>query len=104
MKLTNKQQIEVLETVLEMLSDYDCSAIGLCCAINKSLLQNGYPYPYSITYASLLIPLFTRENAMQFGANEHSSFWWELDDRKSRIEFTKWMIEQLKNNDNEANE
>ena len=107
MKLTNKQQIDVLESVLDTLGyGVFCERSGLCIFTIYELSKRGYINYREMEFNEirLFIPLFTIENAVMFGAdiNNSLSYWWPLSDIKSRIKFVKWMIEQLKLNSDET--
>lgn len=106
MKLTNKQQINILDSILKELVSGDAELSGLCILILYELSKRGRIYCRETQFDEirLFIPLFTIENAVMFGAdiNNGLSYWWPLQDIKSRVSFLKWMIEQLKNNDNET--
>lgn len=88
-KLSKKKQIAILrEAYAQLLSGYRSNKAmgGLCC-----YLFGNADY----------IPLFTRENAMQFGnaysSYESISFWWNRDAEGAakRIAFLDWMEEGL---------
>lgn len=106
MKLTNKQQIEVLESVLGMLLDGGFGKrSGLCILVLYELSKRGY-CNYNQTNLDeirLFVPLLTIENAAIFGADINSrSYWWPLSDIGIRAKFLKWTIKQLKLNSDET--
>lgn len=106
MKLTAKQQIDVLESVLKDLVSGKPEWGGLCIFILYELSKRGHIYYRETQFDEirLFIPLFTIENAVVFGAdiNNGLSYWWPLPDIKSRVSFLKWIIEQLKLNSDET--
>ena len=106
MKLTNKQQIDVLESVLEDLVSGNAEWSGLCIFLLYELSKRGHIYYREMPFdrIRLFIPLFTIENAVAFGAdiNNGLSYWWPLPGISSRVKFLKWMIEQLKLNSDET--
>lgn len=106
MKLTNEQQIEVLESALEMLLDGGFGKrTGLCILVLCELSRRGYCNyrETNLREIRLFIPLLTIENAAMFGADTNSrSYWWPLSDIKSRAKFLKWTIKQLKNSKDET--
>lgn len=96
--LTIEQQIKVLEAI-----DYVHMVgieAGLCYAVLQSCrkIYNGPILPIDI---SLLFPLFTNKNALQFGAYETENsqrFWWKItpESLPQRKQFIDWMIFELK--------
>lgn len=106
MKLTNKQQIEVLKSVLGMLLGGRLGQrTGLCILVLYELSRRGYCNyrETNLREIRLFIPLLTIENAAMFGADTNSrSYWWPLSDIKSRARVLKWMIKQLKNSKDET--
>lgn len=68
---------------------------GLCYAIHKSLYEYGIITGYLglITY----FPLFTRNNALAFGASESDDFWWPIGNWSTgRKDFLNWLIKQYR--------
>lgn len=106
MKLTNEQQIEVLESVLKTYVDsVFVEWGGMCFRTLYELSKRGYCNYRETTYCEirLFIPLLTIENAVMFGADTNAhAYWWPLSDIKSRARFLKWMIKQLKNSKDET--
>jgi hypothetical protein len=99
-KLTNKQQIEVLKTVRGRV---EYRKLGLCHTICNVLELFGISVPPSLI--SCYIPLFTRENAIKYaGANSSNIYWWPYGayDRVSRLQFLDFMINELKKKNNET--
>ena len=105
MKLTNEQQIDVLESVLQIFADGSFGERGgLCVCALYELSKRGYCNYRETNFDEirLFIPLLTIENAEMFGAYTNSwSYWWPLSDMKSRARFLKWIIKQLKLNSDE---
>lgn len=77
--------------------------LGMCCAVSKALYKlvldaaklklSGYSHDGSS--GSQPIPKFNHKIAVEkFGASDTSCYWWDLDDRKSRIQYFDWLIEQ----------
>ena len=99
-QLTTKQQIEVLESVLKGIMSPTPEWGGLCIFILYELSKRRYINYRETQFDEirLFIPLFTIENAVMFGAdiNSNLSYWWPLPDIKSRVNFLKWIIKQLK--------
>lgn len=88
------KQIKILKRVLfelRMTRIFFKESDGLCIILMRKLNLKHY------RFAAQYIPLFTRINAKQFGANGFPGYWWPQKDFKSRIRFVKWMIEELKN-------
>lgn len=106
MKLTNKQQIDVLESVLQIFADGSFGERGgLCICTLYELSKRGYCNYRETNFDEirLFIPLLTIENAAIFGADINSrSYWWPLSDIGIRARFLKWMIKQLKLNSDET--
>lgn len=99
MRLTTKQQIEVLESVLKGIMSPTPEWGGLCIFILYELSKRRYTDYLKTRFDEirLFIPLFTIENAARFGAGTYVlAYWWPLQDMKSRARFVKWIIKQLK--------
>ena len=68
---------------------------GLCYAIQLALQDCGIRY-CEYFQLSRYFPLFTRQNAIAFGASG-AGYWWPIGDWSSgREEFLNWLIEQYK--------
>ena len=100
--LTIQQQIEVLEetkTFLLFSEDKGFKAKhGMCYYMEYAIYSlKGKPIK-CIMYKELsqAIPLFTKENAKEFGAHPEYIFWWPIAEIENRVKFIDWMIETLK--------
>lgn len=93
--LTSEQQIKVLENI--KWTDLKKYKDGLCYGIMMSLRDTLYINVYS-TECKNYIPLFTRENAIKFGANSFTAYWWPfgIKGNECRKQFVDWMIDELK--------
>lgn len=71
---------------------------GLCNALAQAMSKFDMPYVGG-SGTKMFFPLFTRANAVRFGARpEFSMYWWpEGDWNTGRIEFLEWMKKQYKN-------
>ena len=71
--------------------DFACSHLSTTPDYNRFQLNNIYE----------IFPLFTRENALKFNADEKSVYWWDPGVWDTgREQFLDWLIEQYKD-DNE---
>lgn len=79
---------------------------GLCYELQKALYElTSYKVGYS--YLSEVFPLFTRENALPFGARESGPYWWEIDRtawKNGRRRFLDWLIEQYEHDTTDVRE
>ena len=67
---------------------------GLCYAIQEAL--DDYDI---IIRPEYIFSLFTRENALKFGADKDCPYWWDPGVwNTGRMDFLNWLIEQYKNN------
>ena len=72
-----------------------CTSDGLCTAICRALFHYGIDVGPSIIY--LLFPLFDVKNAIRFGANKYSAYWWDPGIwNTGRKDFLNWLIERYK--------
>ena len=101
-KITVREQIEVLEEVLENIKTGRESFI--CLAIKRRLLDKGYR-EYDDFVAKNWIPLCNPTNAMKVCRKENvtrvykrasTGAWWPHGDKTPRITFINWMINELK--------
>lgn len=93
--LSKKYQIRILESIdwNEMEDQYEGLCYTLCQGLKKYKKIPNYRYIELIEY----FPLFTNQNAQQFGA-ANKPHWWELNSFGyiKRKEFVNWMISELK--------
>jgi hypothetical protein len=103
LKLTNKEQIEILEEVKKrlLLNSYDVWE-GLCALIQRELIGRGYVKKYGLPYndIKMYIPLFTHKNACEHANSkiddDLGGYWWPCYSRynkQDRIKFIEWMID-----------
>lgn len=112
MSLTTDQQIQLLKAVrkafkTEAYKYYSTS--GLCAHIKMQAWACFKLSVSTINYAlnaQRLIPLFKRENALQFGARSIGAYWWPSIHKTGtpdpegqiitpRVAFIDWMISEL---------
>ena len=68
---------------------------GICYSITQALV--GYDILFDCRFLNIWFPKFVRDNALQFGANTYSKWWWEPDVWDTgRMDFLDWLIEQYK--------
>ena len=96
-KLSNKQQIKILENVVNRIEDGECFICNAIVTELTALRLKANP-----NNCNLYIPLMTRENAKIACIEgevtlpwEKQYVWWYYMDRTSRIYFLKWMIKKL---------
>lgn len=94
-QLTVKEQIQVLKNI-----DWNFlekSKEGLCVGIRMSIWNKIHLEVPSYRIKEI-IPLFTRENAFEFGVNHYSIYWWPLniEGYECRKRFVEGMISELK--------
>ena len=76
---------------------------GLCAAIHVALLH--YGIAISTSAIDLLFPLFDVENAIQFGADKYSAYWWKMGIwNTGREDFLNWLIERYKDDTTDLKE
>jgi len=90
--------------ILKLLKRNRKDYVGLCCGID-----NVYNKHVALVYAGhyvdvdikAMFPLFTRENALSFGASKNNEYWWKPHKWRSwskpgkcRLAFLDWLIEQ----------
>lgn len=93
--LTIKQQLQLLKNIDWERMTYLKS--GICLELSRLFYkQNKYRIIYNCL--SNFIPLFTRKNALQFGAFKTTDYWWKLTNKgyEQRKLFVNWMIQELK--------
>jgi hypothetical protein len=68
---------------------------GLCHSI--SYVLNEYNILNDLHFLYIWFPKFVKENALQFGADKYSDWWWKCDVWDTgRMDFLNWLIEQYK--------
>lgn len=90
--------------ILKLLKRNRKDHVGLCGGIDEvynkhvALIYAGHYVDVNI---KAMFPLFTRENALRFGADAHKEYWWKpnkwrswLKPGKCRFAFLNWLIEQ----------
>jgi len=91
---------DILKLLKRSRKDY----IGLCCGIN-AVYNKHVALKYAGHYVDVdikaMFPLFTRENALGFGASKNNAYWWRPHKWRSwskpgkcRLAFLDWLIEQ----------
>ena len=110
--LSIAEQIEVLEAAKVALVSLSLgpSCVGLCCAINCVIYED-HNYLAEIAAHGIynVIPSFTFENAVLSGTVSDDAvpywFWWDTSIEKggitNRLNFLNFLIDKLKNEDNE---
>ena len=90
--LTIEEKISILEEAKTLLLEGTCCCI--CNALHKAI-DRLFP---GLKYMRLkqIIPIFLRDNAIQFGASKTYMYWWPIGTWKERIQFIDWMIEELR--------
>ena len=67
---------------------------GLCHSIRYTLDRYNMSHIYRVDE---YFPKFVKENALQFGADKYSDWWWKNDVWDTgRMNFLDWLIEQYK--------
>ena len=68
---------------------------SLCFSISHTL--NEYDILHSFNHLYALFPKFIKRNALPFGANRFSEWWWdEFVWETGRMDFLDWLIEEYK--------
>lgn len=89
MEMTKRQKIECLEFCIEQLSNNHLYC-GLCSLIREfylSILKGRETFSYYI------FPEFQKHKPPETGT---SSYWWDINDKLSRIDYCKKLINILK--------
>ena len=108
------KRIEILREAHKVLKGkkYCYYANGLCVAIYLVLSEHGlWKWPRNKKYNSIdydkiqvYFPLMTRENALKFGADKTSAFWWRPGEYglfSGRRRFMRWLMRQYRNDKEE---
>ena len=89
--------MEPIDVIREAKQLYvNCIYDGMCFCFTNILIT----YNYNLKlYMHENIPLFCHQIAVEkFGATGgQKSYWWDEDDRESRIKYFDWLIETYKN-------
>lgn len=92
-------QLEILlrtKVLLKRVELDEGSTRGLCFCLEAAILD---VTGFEVGYGTLkkIIPLFTEDNAFEFGANpyDYDGYWWKPKD-PNRMEFLDWMVKCLK--------
>lgn len=100
--LTKKEQLEILQTVMERYETemYSGCHYGLCYYIIAEI-ENKHGINLMLKDITNYIPLFTAKNASHFQSrnSELHNYWWKLGD-VNRIMFLQWMINELSGKNN----
>ena len=104
--LSPQEQLDILLKVKEEITTKPY-IFGLCSIFNHILHIT--PYSKSKNKISIIevlnknnkniydcIPIFNKQNA-EVHSSEYigENYWWELDNKKSRLEFVEWMIKEM---------
>jgi len=82
--------------VLQRAKKYQNQTFGLCMAIKYAC------FDYHLKWdPDIIIPKFTNENALKFGASESNAgrleYWWKFGVwNTGRLDFLDWLIEEYK--------
>lgn len=90
--------------ILKLLKRNRKDYVGLCGGIDD-VYNKHVAFIYAGHYVDVnieaMFPLFTRENALSFGADAHKQYWWKpnewrswLNPGKCRLAFLNWLIKQ----------
>jgi len=103
--LTVDEQIEILKLAKKRLPNlsWPNASAGLCLAIKKTLLDKDERLYDTLLFSgtSMLIPSFTRENAVlsKIGKVGCGAYWWTTDLSEggltNRLAFLDWLINEL---------
>ena len=103
--LTVNEQIEILKLAKKRLPNLSRShaRAGICLAIKKTLFDKNEKWYNTacISGINVLIPSFTRENAVlsKIGKVGCGAYWWSTDLSKggltNRLAFLDWLINEL---------
>lgn len=103
--LSPQEQLDILLKVKEEITTKSY-IFGLCSIFEKVLRTTQYSKSKDISIIQKLvqtgkniydcIPIFNKQNA-EIHSSEYigQSYWWELDNKKSRLEFVEWMIKEM---------